>query len=176
MNIGGVVNIFKKPELNLSDLCIKGNPERNTKNIKKILLRENHLYLPGFYLMAESLANSEKKPKLLILSELCEEMKGGLRTDLAEKFSQKTALGIPVLPEDIGLTVILSGRGQGHVLCGACKYLHKPGDIWPVETDKDNAIVYLCKKHYNQLKEENILPKINGLELDINEFRKPLIK
>lgn len=174
MNIGGVVDIFKKPELKLSDLCNKDDRKRNIKNIKKILLRENHLYLPGFYLMAEKLSKQEQK--LLILSELCEEMKGGLRTDLSEKFSQDQKLEIPVLPEDIGLTVILSGQGTGDVLCSVCKYLHDPKNIIPVETDKDNAIVYLCKEHYNQLKEESILPKINELELDINELRKPLIK
>lgn len=157
--------------------------------------------------MANSLKEQKEKPELLILSELCEEMKGGLRTDLAEKMWE--AVGIPVLPEDIGLTVLL-GQGKssdtnvrsficnhidllkkplkqndskvGSVVCKACNSLKNPLDkdkkknIVAVETNRDNAIVYLCKKHYNQLKEESILPKINELELDLNELRKPLIK
>lgn len=181
MNIGGVIDIFKKPELKLSDLCEKEDKE-HINNIKTILLRENHLYLPGFYLMAKELAN-KKKPKLLIISELCEEMKGGLRTDLAKKISEalsETLSGklnkTSVLPEDIGLTVILDKRKKGHVFCKVCQAAHSPKKITPVETDKDNAIVYLCDKHYDELKEGYYLPKINELELDENELRKPLIK
>ena len=125
--------------------------------------------------MAEGLKRTGHPPKLLILSELCEEMKGGLRTDLASKVAEE--LHIPSLPEYIGLTVVLNKqRKKGHVLCKVCQSVHSPKNIIPVETDKDNAIVYLCKKHYNQLNEENTLPKINGLELGINESRKPLIK
>ncbi len=178
MNMGGVVDIFKKPEIKLSDICNKDAPE-HINNIKTILLRENHLYLPGFYLMAKKL--QKPKPKLLILSELCEEMKGGLRTDLAEKISSE--LEIPVLPEDIGLTVCLSPSGDsackvGHVVCKVCNSPEdsKNKNIVAVETSRDNAILYLCKKHYNQLKESNILPKINELELDDNELRNPIIK
>ena len=170
MNIGGVIDIFKKPELTLSDLCDENDKPKNEKNIKTILLRENHLYLPGFYLMAEGLKRKGCPPKLLILSELCEEMKGGLRTDLASKINEE--LHIPSLPEDIGLTVVLNKRfKKGHVLCKVCQSVHPPKNIIPVETDRDNAIVYLCKEHFNQLKEENILPKINKLEIDANELR-----
>ncbi len=180
MNIGGIVDIFKKPELKLSDLC-KKEDKKHINNIKTILLRENHLYLPGFYLMADKLAN-KKKPKLLIISELCEEMKGGLRTDLAKKISEALSETLStklnktsVLPEDIGLTVVLDKR-KGHVFCRVCQSAHPPKKIVPVETDKDNAIVYLCNKHYDELKEGYYLPKINELELDENELRNPLIK
>jgi len=175
MNIGGVIDIFKKPELKLSDLCEKDDKE-HINNIKTILLRENHLYLPGFFLMAKKL--NSKKQKLLILSELCEEMKGGLRTDLAEKVSGE--LEIPVLPEDIGLTVILDNDKKnnetGNVCCEICQSEYPPKEIVAVETDKDNAIIYLCHYHYNKLKEGSSLPKINELELDANELRNPLIK
>lgn len=170
MNLGAVVDIFKKPEIMLSDLCNK-NDDKQIKKIKQILLRENHLYLPGFYLMARKFYKD--KQKLLILSELCEEMKGGLRTDLSEKLTKK--LDVPVLPEDIGLTVILNTIKKGYVLCRACNTAKRPDHIVPVETDKDSAIVYLCKDHYNQLKESYILPQINKLEMDVNELRKPLI-
>lgn len=170
MNIGGVVDIFKEDKITaLSDLCNKEDKKHN--NIKTILLKENHLYLPGFYLMAKKL--NKNNHKLLILSELCEEMKGGLRTDLAEKVSKE--LKIPVIPEDIGLTVKLSQNKKGYVLCQICNAVKTPKEIVSVETDKDNAIMYLCKDHYKQLKEGYILPKINELELDVNELRKPLI-
>jgi len=173
MNIGGVVDIFKEPEIKLSDLCDKDDPE-HINNIKTILLRENHLYLPGFYLMARRLLSIKKTTKttLLIISELCEEMKGGLRTDLADKISK--ALYVPVLPEDIGLTVRLDKKKAGHVLCKVCQSFHEPEKIVPVETDRDNAIVYLCKDHYRQMREEYSIPKINELELDLNELRKPI--
>lgn len=172
LNIGGVVDIFKDDgDIMLSDLC----SDDCNSNIKKVLLRENHLYLPGFYLMAKKL--DKKNHKLLILSELCEEMKGGLRTDLSGRLYDD--LEIPVIPEDIGLTVILDGRKQGYIVCKACNSPQSPKrpkhkNIVPVETDKDNAIIYLCRKHYNQLKEGYVLPKINELEFDIHEKRKPL--
>jgi len=169
MNIGGVVDIFKKGKITLSDLCNKKD-EEHINNVKTILLRENHLYLPGFYLMAIKL--SKEKQKLLILAELCEEMKGGLRTDLAEKMYSD--LGIPVLPEDIGLTVILNKNKKDRVFCKVCQSAHPPKNIMPVETDKDNAIVYLCKDHYRQMREGYSIPKINELELDLNELRKPI--
>ena len=172
MNIGGVVGIFKEGNIMLSDLT--QDKDKTYHNMKKILLRENHLYLPGFYLMAKRLTNL--KQRLLIISELCEEMKGGLRTDLAGKMREES--GIPVLPEDIGLTVILDNNKEdnktGHVLCKICQSEHPPEKILAVETDKDNAIIYLCNYHYNQLKEGYSLPKINELELDVNELRKPL--
>ncbi len=168
MNIGGVIDIFKEPEIKLSDLCDKD--EKHIRNIRKILLRENHLYLPGFLLMAKKFSRQEQK--LLILSELCEEMKGGLRTDFAEEISRE--LTIPVLPEDIGLTVILD-PAKVKVFCKVCNSARAPNEIVPVETAKDNALVYLCEEHYNQLKEGSLLPKVNELEMDANELRKPLI-
>ncbi len=177
MNIGGVVDIFKEDKIKLSDLCNKDD-EEYINNIKKILLRENHLYLPGFYLMARRLLNIKKRTKttLLIISELCEEMKRGLRTDLADKLSK--GLYVPVLPEDIGLTVILGNNKRddkvGHVFCKICQNVRSPEDIVAVETEKDNAIVFLCKDHYKKLKEGYSIPKINELELDLNELRKPL--
>ena len=173
MNIGGVVDIFKKPEIKLSDICNKDDTE-HISNIKTILLRENHLYLPGFYLMAKKF---NKKQKLLIISELCEEMKGGLRTDLAKKISGD--IKIPILPEDIGLTVVLNNKKNkktGNVFCKICQSEHPPKEIVAVETDKDNAIIYLCQYHYNKLKEGSSLPKINELKLDANELHNPLIK
>lgn len=173
MNIGGVVNIFKDENIMLSDLT--QDKDKAYNNIKKILLRENHLYLPGFYLMAKKF---NKKQKLLIISELCEEMKGGLRTDLAKKISGD--IKIPILSEDIGLTVVLNNNNKnkktGNVFCKICQSEHPPEEIVAVETDKDNAIIYLCHYHYNKLKEGSSLPKINELELDANELHNPLIK
>lgn len=174
MNIGGVVDVFKEGNITLSDL-IQNKDKKAYNNIKKILLRENHLYLPGFYLMAKKF---NKKQKLLIISELCEEMKGGLRTDLAKKISGD--IKIPILPEDIGLTVVLNNNKKnkktGNVFCKICQSEHPPEEIVAVETDKDNAIIYLCHYHYNKLKEGSSLPKINELKLDANELHNPLIK
>jgi len=198
MNIGGVVDIFKEGGIMLSDLATsKNNDHRNF--IKKILVTENHLYLPGFYLLAKEIVTQNKKEnKLFILSELCEEMKGGLRIDLAEKIAERlreelnepvlpddnvsdqSKGSVSVLPEDIGLTVILDNEKETEVqikvICKVCNSRFEPKDIKAVETVRDNAIVYLCEEHYNQLKEGSILPKINELELDDNELRKPLIK
>lgn len=176
MNLGGVIDLFKKPELKLSDLCIKNNLGKYEENIKKILLRENHLYLPGFYLMAKKL--DKKRQKLIILSEICEEMKGGLRTDITKKMTED--LGITVLPEDIGLTVILKNEKkkknkyrEGYVVCRVCNEPrdNKKNNIVAVETKRDNAIIYLCKKHYDKLKEENVISDISELKMDDNEIR-----
>ena len=174
MNLGGVVDIFKKDVL-LSDLGDK-KKKKASKRILDILLTENHLYLPGFYLMAQTLTGirTARKPKLLIISELCEEMKAGLRTDLSHRIGKALRGKIPVLPEDIGLTVILDKKSAGYVLCKVCQSVWSPEKIVPVETDKDNAIVYLCKRHYRQMREGYSIPKINELELDLNELRKPI--
>lgn len=168
MNIGGVVDIFKKGNIMLSDLSKESS--QCFDNIRNILISENHLYFPGFYLVAKGLSKS--KQKLLIISELCEELKGGLRTDLAERICGE--IGIPVLPEDIGLTVRADESHAGHVLCKACQSFHEPQEIIPIETVKENATTYLCKRHYNELRENHYLPRISELELDVNELRKPL--
>lgn len=122
---------------------------------------------------------NKKYQKLLIISELCEEMKGGLRTDLAKKISGaliKNLNKIPVLPEDIGLTAILDSSKKGNVFCKICNEDHPAEEIVAVETDRDNAIVYLCRDHYKRLRESHSLPKINELKLDAAELGNPLIE
>lgn len=199
MNIGGVVDIFKEGDTMISNLAKHNNNNDHRKFMEKILVTENHLYLPGFYLLAkEIVTQTPREQKLFILSELCEEMKGGLRIDLAEKLAERLGeekigsvlsedngseppkYNVAVLPEDIGLTVLLDNENGSEVhlevMCKVCNSGHEPKHIKAVETNKDSAIVYLCKEHYNQLKEESILPKINELEIDVNELRKPLIK
>ena len=189
MNIGGVVDIFKEGDTMLSDLAKRNKNNDHRKFMEKILVTENHLYLPGFYLLAKGIVRQHRrKGNLFILSELCEEMKGGLRIDLAENLREElNGSDLPednnaedyvsVLPEDIGLTVILDnceeGEAQIKVICKVCNSGWEPKNIKAVETDRDNAIVYLCKDHYRQMREGYSIPKINEFELDLNELRKP---
>ncbi len=105
VNMGGIVP---------SETTIaKGLLVDDNEGIRGIVRGENHLYWPGFSLLTGRLVDSQ----LIIISELGEELKGGIRTDMTVGL-RKLGRASTFLPEDIGLTVKLGGKPE--VYCMAC--------------------------------------------------------
>lgn len=95
------------------------------KTSQEVLLKKQHLYLPGVLWFLEELAGrhtSKERPRLVLLSEFGEELATGLRVDLAARlqrhidstFGQK----LVVLPADVGLVV---DPVDERILCSCCR-------------------------------------------------------
>ena len=140
INLGAIVNVTNREQINRT--------LNKHEGVEKILRDENHLYWPGFTLLTEKLTNGRKIPKLIIISELGEELKGGLKTDLANQLNE-TAEQTHFLPEDVGLTIKLLGdisnEPQPKTFCFACGSLVEPKDIEIVPYGKEEATYYVCK-------------------------------
>jgi len=125
---------------NLVDYYVKEHTDR-------ILHDKQHLYFPGTFWFCEHLDNRSHKA-LVVLSEFGEELKGGLRVDLALKLNSyievyggnKTTF---ILPGDIGLTVDLESQ---HIRCSCCDLFYDPRDgfDFPIH-GPDEAIFYVCQ-------------------------------
>ena len=132
-NLGGIVPYGKKydgHEVRIPDNLL------TSEGAKQVIQEENHLYWPGFSLLTRDLANAAK---LVVVSELGEELKGGLRTDMVGQLRG----GPSYLPEDIGLTIKLQPEPEVH--CCACGRTVAPGDIEYRSYGREESIYYVCK-------------------------------
>jgi len=156
INLGGLIDVRE-------DDCFEkifDEPE----NIKKLICKKNHLYLPGFMLLIEGLIN-EGNLQMIVISEIGEELKGGLREDLAQRVKDyfEKQMGYPdlcVLAEDIGLTVSLPAcKGGLRIKCDKCKGMIPAGEIYTVTRTTARGIEQLhrycnqCYQRYLRLTE-----------------------
>ena len=127
------------------------NIKRALKELQPTLTEKNHLYLPGIsMLMCEldkhfkksqaALSKKIKRP-LIILSEFGEELRGGLRVDLASRLQR--VFKMTVLPADVGLRV---GVNDQSVRCAICRQYVNAAAVRPVAvSDEDEALLFVCK-------------------------------
>lgn len=146
INIGGIIDVRK-------DDCFErvfDEPE----NVKKLICKENHLYLPGLMLLLEEFTK-EGKLQMVIISEIGEELKGGLREDLAQRikdyshaFICKKSYPVQVLAEDIGLTIELPEPARScniRIKCDKCKGMISAGEIYTVTRTTARGIEQLYR-------------------------------
>lgn len=145
-NLGGVVPFGKKYGDDHAEMTIPRGLLNETGPID-IVDEENHLYWPGFSLLTQSL---DAKVRLVVVTELGEELKGGLRTDIVRRLRE--VRGAPsYLPEDIGLTVSL--LEQPEVACLACGRTVRPEHMDFSPFGREESTYYVCKPCWKYRKE-----------------------
>ncbi len=112
------------------------------EKMHNLLYTENHLYLPGLRRLICDLSKQRSRGvPIVVLSEFGEELRGGLRADLARRLSFSTKF--PVVPADVGLRIDIA---QGTVFCSLCHRYVEPKMI-DVECvmPGEEALGYVCK-------------------------------
>lgn len=104
---------------------------KDANEIKKLIYEQNHLYLPGTLAFLEGTRKSSRKTKkIIIIGELGEELKSGLRKDLFYKFNELLSCNnkdhrdialVKAVMEDIGLTIIWCNKNDPSFQCFRCK-------------------------------------------------------
>lgn len=147
INMGAILDVRK-------DQSFKKN-FYNDETIYQLMLNENHLYLPGTITLLEQLRKSYVT-QLVIVGELGEELKMGLRRDLFYKFNEfykNKSLNesdglLNIAIEDIGLTVIWDDSMFPKVICFRCKKYINPRNIkLRITEDQRNSeqLYYYCE-------------------------------
>ncbi len=144
--------------------CEKVGRECARKTLVRLLKEKNHLYLPGLTRLVcdlrptpELLSTCDPRVfPLLVLSEFGEELRGGLRVDLADKLSHFLAWresddpskevtaesALPIVPADVGLRVDITTR---RVFCSICHRYVDFGQIKPISVfPAEEALGYVC--------------------------------
>lgn len=128
------------------------------KTRRLVLNEKQHLYLPGTLWFAEELATRRSeagKPRLLILSEFGEELKGGLRSDLAKKLENFYGLqhdlmasrscpsgSLRVIAGDVGLTI---DPVEGAIRCSHCGQFYSWSFNFSYQVlGPEEQILYVC--------------------------------
>jgi ribonuclease BN (tRNA processing enzyme) len=131
----------------------KKRVDKVVDELQETLRKKNHLYLPGITMFLCKLKESMKKEKrkpLILLSEFGEELRGGLRADLAVRLHR--IFGMTVLPADVGLRV---GVEDQSVRCAICRQYVSADAVRPVPaSDEDEALMFICIHCYNARKHE----------------------
>lgn len=135
-NLGGIVPFGKRYDGNQMSIPL-GILEQCGPS--KIVQRENHLYWPGFSLLKAGL---DGDTRLVVVTELGEELKGGLRTDFVRRLRECENDG-RFLPEDIGLTIRLSPEPE--VYCFACGKTVPPQHMGFMSYGKEESTYYICR-------------------------------
>ena len=137
-------------------LDLKENLKRALKQLQPTLTEENHLYIPGISMFLCDIKKAVKgtqpksKPPLIILSEFGEELRGGLRADLATRLQR--IFKMEVLPADVGLRVGVKDRS---VRCAICRQYVHAAAVRPVTvSDEDEALLFVCKDCYRARQHE----------------------
>ena len=144
-HIGSIVDekMYQDPSNTRSD---NHDAELN-KNLLELLAKKNHLYLPG---LAQLICDLQKPTKpefpLMILSEFGEELRGGLRKDIAKGLSHFGKNGIeeplPIIPGDVGLRVDIDNK---KVFCCICHRYVEPKKISSETVLPDEeSMAYVC--------------------------------
>lgn len=139
---------------------------KNNESVKRLIYKENHLYLPGTITLVDELRKS-KTTLLGIIGELGEELKSGLRKDLFFTINefideknrvQGTGSPLRIAIEDIGLTVTWNQENIPNIRCARCR------DVIDAKTIKIRAVEE--EKQYEQLYYycNDCLNKIESLE------------
>jgi glyoxylase-like metal-dependent hydrolase (beta-lactamase superfamily II) len=158
-HLGSVINNEAFRNLHESwRLCEhKERLKKAVQELQPTLSEKNHLYLPGIaMLLCDIQANSQTRPPLILLSEFGEELRGGLRADLATRLNR--IFEMTVLPTDVGLRVGVEDRS---VRCAVCRQYVSADIVRPVAvSDEDEALVFVCNDCYRARQHE--LPILLG--------------
>ncbi len=123
------------------------NVSPDNKKLLELLAKKNHLYLPGIALL---ICDIQKKFKngfpVTILSEFGEELRGGLRKDIAKRLSYFWKRGsqnpLPIIPGDVGLRIDIDRK---EVFCCICHRYVEPKNISPETVLPDEeSMAYVC--------------------------------
>ncbi len=126
--------------------------EEKRKHIPKeayvrMIQQEDHLYLPGLTRLICDLANQNdnKDFPLLVLSEFGEELRGGLRKDLAKRLGSKELNNklLPIVPADVGLRIDIEKK---YIFCSIC-HCYLPWDVITAESvlPHEEALGFVCQ-------------------------------
>ncbi len=125
---------------------------RALRALQPTLTEKNHLYLPGISMLMCDVkkALGQLRPPLIILSEFGEELRGGLRVDLASRLQH--VFKVTVLPADVGLRV---GVKDQSVRCAICRQYVHAAAVRPIAvSDEDEALLFVCKDCYRARQHE----------------------
>jgi len=141
-HIGSLVSheIYSGEQTSVEAVSSAPCPEEHRKTLRG----ENHLYLPGVNRLICELIADDTIP-LLVLSEFGEELRGGLRTDIARRISDVMLRGrnSVVVPADVGLRIDIAEK---RLLCCAChNYLDSKGMTALTVLPDVEAIAYVCE-------------------------------
>jgi ribonuclease BN (tRNA processing enzyme) len=161
-HVGGLVgeDMYKG---HLKSPALEGE-KKFRKALRGLLETENHLYYPGIALLICDLQNNGEKFPLMILSEFGEELRGGLRKDLALRLSHRLTHPVkancceaflrlvvnknlqgnplPIKPADVGLRIDIEER---KIFCCICNDYYKPEDITPETVlPHEESMAYVC--------------------------------
>ena len=154
----------------LVDLQQKNAPD--PKALRDLYQTKNHLYLPGF---TRLLCDLKESAPLFVLSEFGEELRSGLRTDIAPRISSMLDKDCPrIIPADVGLRIDLMDQT---LLCCVCHRFVESTEITPKTVLPDTeALAYIC--HDCEIARRDELPKLleewcqSARPLTIQEVRK----
>ena len=164
-NMGSLIDVNKGDSF---EKTFNDTDDEN-KNIKKLIYKENHLYLPGIITLLEELQKSGKT-KITVIGELGEELKSDLRKDLFYKFNEfinvrrskkygnktykwwrKIFYPYPLVAiEDLNLTITWEKQNtEPFIRCSRCKKIIPPDKVrLRVTNDERNSeqLFYYCKE------------------------------
>jgi len=136
--------------------CPKRNRERCAQKALHRLLEQNHLYWTGAVKLVCDLlrARKTKDPApLVVLSEFGEELRGGLRADLARRLEgqfRKRRRKVPfpgVIPADVGLRIDVAEKT---VRCAVCeRYRRWEGMDAIAVRPADEGLFFVCRECQN---------------------------
>jgi ribonuclease BN (tRNA processing enzyme) len=122
------------------------------EDYEKMIREAEHLYLPGLTRLICDLKNQNKnrasKNKdfpLLVLSEFGEELRGGLRKDLAKRLAsgvhEKDGF-LPIVPADVGLRIDIKNK---RIFCSVCHRHVTPEGIKAESVlPNEEALAFVC--------------------------------
>lgn len=143
VNMGALIDIRKGDSF--EEIFYQKDSDKTKEEIKKLIYKENHLYLPGTISLLDELSKS--RTNLAIVGELGEELKSGVREDLFKRFNEffKNRL-FKIAIEDIGLTVSWEGT-RPYIRCTKCKKPIKSDIGVRVTFDErqNEQLYYYCK-------------------------------
>ncbi|OPY77644.1 MAG: Beta-lactamase superfamily domain protein [Syntrophorhabdus sp. PtaU1.Bin153] len=140
---------------------------KNPSKCEELIRKENHPYLFGMIRLLKELrsaASSEEKSKdkLILLGEFGEELRGGIRYDIVNRFRTGILDGWPILPVDVGLDIWMkkenksNGQSQPYhkALCVMCEQYHPIDKIKFYRFGHDEAIFYFCETCFKSTPED----------------------
>lgn len=112
---------------------------------EEIIKKEGHLYLPGLTRLICDLKNrnGDNEFPLMVLSEFGEELRGGLRKDLAVRLGHGLPSDqLPIVPADVGLRIDIEKR---EIFCSVChNYFNWEGITTESVLPHEEALAFVC--------------------------------
>lgn len=127
------------------------------KQCEELIRKENHPYLMGMIRFLSKIYEIGKEfPKLILIGEFGEELKGGIRTDLVRRLRQGIAPEWKIIPVDVGLDILMQEfdtkpnnqnkqKKPFQFLCVLCNCYHDIEEIDYQHYGQDEAIFHVCK-------------------------------